>query len=143
MYLNGTHSKVRTGIYLSNKFSIKIGLKQGNSLSLLLLNFALKYTTKNVQENQVGLKLRRTHQLLVYADDMTLLGDNIDTIKKNTESLTDASKEVGLEVSTEKTKNKLLSYYQNAGCNHDINIANKLFENVAQFKNVVRTYGLV
>jgi hypothetical protein len=40
------------------------------------------------------------------ADDVNLLGDNIlvDTIKKNTQALIDASKEIGLEVSTEKTK---------------------------------------
>jgi hypothetical protein len=52
----------------------------------------------------VGSKLNGTHQLLVYADDVNLLGDNIDPIKKNMESLIDASKEVGLEVNTEKTK---------------------------------------
>jgi hypothetical protein len=45
----------------------------------------------------VGLKLNRTHQLLVYTDDVRLLGDNIDTMKKNTETIIDASKEVGLE----------------------------------------------
>jgi hypothetical protein len=35
-----------------------------------------------VQENQVGLKFDGTHQLLAYADDVNLLGDNIDTIKE-------------------------------------------------------------
>jgi hypothetical protein len=48
--------------------------------------------------------LNGTHQLLAYVDDVNLLGDNIDTINKNTEILIDASKEVGLEVNVEKTK---------------------------------------
>jgi hypothetical protein len=45
-------------------------------------------------------KLNGTHQLLAYTDDV---GDNIDTIKKNTETLTDASKEIALNINTEKT----------------------------------------
>jgi hypothetical protein len=59
-----------------------------------------------VQENQVGLKLNGTLQLLAYADDVNLLGDNIDTVKKNIETLTDASTEVGLE-----KKQRKLSIY--------------------------------
>jgi hypothetical protein len=65
---------------------------------------------KKVQENQVGLKLNGTHQLLDHADDVDLLGDDIDTIKKNTQTLIDASK-VGLEVNAEKTKYMLLSHH--------------------------------
>jgi hypothetical protein len=77
--------------------------------------------------------------MLVYADDVNLLGDNIDTIKKITETLIEAIKEVGLEVSTEKTKYMLLSRRQNIGQNHYIKIADRCFENVAQFKYLVTT----
>jgi hypothetical protein len=79
------------------------------------------------------LKLNVTHQLLVYADDVNLQGDNIYTIKKSTDSLIDASKEVGVEVNTDKTMYMLLSHHQNAGQDHDIKIANGCFEYLAQF----------
>jgi hypothetical protein len=74
-----------------------------------------------------------------YADIVNLLGDNIDTIQKNTETLIDASKEFGLEVNADKIKYMLLSHHQNAGQNIDIKTANRSFENVEQFKYLGRT----
>jgi hypothetical protein len=120
MCLNETYSKVHTGKHLSDSFLIQNGLKQGDALSPLLLNFALEYAIRKVQENQVGLKLNGTHQLLAYADDVNLLEDNTDTIEKNTETLIDASKEVGLEINVKKTKYMLLSRHQNSGQDRDI-----------------------
>jgi hypothetical protein len=73
----------------------------------------------------VGLKLNGTHQLLAYADDANLLGDNIETMKKNRETVIRASKEVGLEVNVEKTKCMLVSHHHNADQNRDIQIANR------------------
>jgi hypothetical protein len=64
--------------------------------------------------------------LLVYVVDVNLRSDNRNTIKKNTETLNDASNMVGLEVTTEKTKYMLLSHHQNAGQNHDRKIGNRL-----------------
>jgi hypothetical protein len=50
----------------------------------MLFNFVLEHVIRKVQEDQVGLKLNWTNQLLIYADDVNLLGRSINTIKKNT-----------------------------------------------------------
>jgi hypothetical protein len=67
------------------------------------------------------------------------LRDNIDTIKKNTETVIGASKEFGLQVNVEKIKYMLLSCHQNAGQNHNIRIANRSFENVGQLRYLAAT----
>jgi hypothetical protein len=134
MCLNETYSKVHIGKHLSDSFPIQNGLKQGDPLSLLFFNFALELAIRKVQENQVGLKLNGTHHLLAYTDDVNLLGDNIDTIKKNTETLIDASKGFGININVRKTKYMLLSRHQNVGQNRDVKIANRSCENVSQFK---------
>jgi hypothetical protein len=112
---------------LSNNFPLQNGLKQEDTLSPLLFNFTVEYAIRKVQENhQVGLKLNGTPQLLVYADDVNLLGDSINNVKKNTNMLFDASREVGV-----KTRYMLLSCHQNSVKNHNKNIAKICFENVA------------
>jgi hypothetical protein len=78
----------------------------------------------------VRLKLNGTHHLLDYVGDVNLFGDNVNTMKKNTEPLFGTSKEVGLEVTTEKTKYTcmLLSRHQNAEQNQDTTMVNTSYE---------------
>ena len=74
MSLTETYSTVRVGKNLSHMFPIRNGLKQGNTLSPFLFNFALEYSIRRFQVNQDDMKLNGTHQLLVYADDVNILG---------------------------------------------------------------------
>jgi hypothetical protein len=77
-------------------FRIRNGLKQAHSLSpFFFCSFALEYAIRRVQVNQDGLKLNGTHQLLVYADGVDVLGGDVHTIKENADALVVVSKEIG------------------------------------------------
>jgi hypothetical protein len=73
MCLNETYCKVCIGKYLSDSFPIQKGLKQGDALPPLTINFVLEYAIRKVQDNHVGLKLNGTHQLLAYTDDKNVV----------------------------------------------------------------------
>jgi hypothetical protein len=85
------------------------------------------------------LKLNGTHQLLVYADNVHILGRSIHTIKKNAEALVVASKETLLEVNADKTKYMVISQDQNAGPVQSIKTDNSSFERVEEFGYVGTT----
>ena len=78
--------------------------------------------------------MKGTHQLLVYADDVNILGESIHTVKENAEALIVASKEIGLEVNADKTKYMVMSGDQNVGQSHNIKTDNSSFESVKEFK---------
>jgi len=134
MSLTKTYSRVRVGKNVSDRFPIRNGLKQGDALLPMLFNFALEYAIRRVQVNQDGLKLNGTHQFVVYADDVNILGGAIHTLKENAEAFVAATREIGLEVSADKTKYMVMSRDQNAGRIHSVRIDNSTSERVEVFK---------
>ena len=71
--------------------------------------------------------------LLAYADDVNILGGSIHTLKENAEALVTANREIGLEISADKTKNMVMSRDQNAGRNYSVRVNNSTFERVEEF----------
>jgi hypothetical protein len=80
------------------------------------------------------LKLNGTHQLLVYGDEIYILGGSIHTVKENADASLVPSKDIGMEVSADKAKYMFMSRDQNAGRSQNINIDNSSFEGVEEFK---------
>jgi hypothetical protein len=80
------------------------------------------------------LELSGAHQLLVYAEGINFLDDNINNKKESKVTLLGFSEDVGLEINAEKTKYMIISRHPNSGQNQNIRIAEELFENVAKFK---------
>ena len=70
----------------------------------LLFNFALEYAIRRVQDTNLELDMNGTHQVLAYADDVNLIGDDIRTIERNADVLLNACKDIGLALNTGKTK---------------------------------------
>jgi hypothetical protein len=71
---------------------------------------------------------------LVYADDVNLLGDSVNTKKENSETLLEASRDNGLEINAEKTKYMIMSSHLNSGQYQNIRIPNESLEKVEKFK---------
>ena len=100
----------------------------------MFFNFALEYAIKRFQVNQNGLKLNGTHQLLTYADDVNILRRSAHTVKENAEALFVATKEIGLEVNSDKSKYMVVSGNRNAGRSHSVKIDNSSNERVEEFE---------
>ena len=84
------------------------------------------------------MKLNGIHQILVYADEVNILGGSVYTVKKKTEALV-ASKETGIKVSAERSKYMVMSCNKISVRSHSIMTDNSSFEKVEQFKYLEKT----
>ena len=134
MCLNETYSRVQVDRHLFDMFPNKTGLKHVAALSPFLFSFALECAIRRVQVHQDGLKLNGRHQLLVNADNDNLLGRSVHTIKKNLENFVVSNKEIGLEVTTDKTKYVYMCQDQNAGGHQNIKFDTISFQSLEQLK---------
>jgi hypothetical protein len=62
------------------------------------------------------------------------LGGSVLTVRENAEALVVATKEIGLEVNTDKTKYMVMSRNRNAGRGDSVKIDNRSIERVEEFK---------
>jgi hypothetical protein len=92
------------------------------------------YAIRRVRVNQDGLKENGTRQLLVYADEVVILGGSVHTIKKNNEALVGTCKENGLEVNADKGKYMVMFRDQETRRSLSIKIDNISFDRLEQFK---------
>jgi hypothetical protein len=87
----------------------------------------------SVQQNQEGTEMNGTHQLLLYADDVNMLSEKINTIKKNTGAVLCGNMQVGLGVDTQRTKYTFMPRHRKAEQSHSLLTADKSFENETKF----------
>jgi hypothetical protein len=89
---------------LPGEFDVLTGLKQGDALSPLLFNIALKKVIRNVQRNNRGVRIDETVlNVLGFADDINILGEDKESIVQNTKSLINEARRIELTINEEKT----------------------------------------
>jgi hypothetical protein len=118
MCLNETCNKHRAGKNVSFTISVQNCLKRGDALWPLLFSFAVEWAIR---------KANTTHQFLVFADNVNLLGESIRPVKRITGVLSDASEVVGLEVNADESTDMFMPRHQNSGQNYNVMIANISF----------------
>ena len=102
--------------------------------SPVLFNIALEYAVRKVQANDEGLELNGKNQVFAYADDVNILGDDIDTVKSNANILLGAVQEIGLKINVDSTKCMVASRNQIPQQIPQLEIENETIENIEKFK---------
>ena len=133
--LKHTDIQVKIGNVTSQPTRVTTGLRQGDALSQLLFNLVLERVIREMNISD-GVILGQTRiGILAYADDIALLGEDLDMIKKLGSNLINTAKKVGLTVNEEKTEYLVASRgNRNGGLEQYIKIEELKFKRVSQFK---------
>ena len=127
----GSESCVRVGQEHTDWFEITTGVRQGDVLSPLLFNIVIDYTMGKLQQVEGGLRWTAPNILkgLAYADDICLLGEDVDSIIALTDTLNAEAKKLGLNINTQKTKTMKLMTADGRG----VTVDGQELENVDSF----------
>lgn len=132
--MNGSKCKVKYGGEESEEYEVNTGLRQGDALSPTLFNIALESAMRETLDRATGIKIGNDQQLVVagYADDVIIMAESEEDLKRTTSKLIEEGEKIGLMVSEEKTKHMIVMRH-----NHEIRhmkVNNYIIERVANFK---------
>lgn len=128
MTLNANKINIKTSKGDTEIFEINKGVRQGDTLSALLFNITLEYTTRNINK---GTLRTRGGQIIAYADDVVVITKRRDIMTKMLNEIITEGNKVGLKINNEKTKIMRLGKIKG---DKQIKIGDKLFEEVDKFK---------
>ena len=133
MTLSHVRSKVRIRNNLSETFEAMDGLRQGDGLAALFFNIVLEKVIRESNVETSGTIFRKLSQILGYADDLDLIGRNVEIVKENFTKIEEKGAEFGLKVSEKKTKYMTTPLSDYRPTNHTLEVNGKHFETVDNF----------
>jgi hypothetical protein len=134
MTLANTNNKVEIQGKLSPNFEMAVGLQQGDSLSILLLNFCMENIIRNIKINLGGTIVDTTRPCLAYADDVVNLGQSVRYINDTLDEMAAVTPHIGLQKNNAKTKYMINRYEKNEL--KEIDILGNKYEKVESFKYI-------
>ncbi|KAL4103878.1 hypothetical protein QTP88_019213 [Uroleucon formosanum] len=133
--MENSEIKIKKANFTSKPFKVTSGLRQGDALSPILFNLVLERVVRDMNISE-GVTLGQSKiSLLAYADDIAILGDNIEIVKIHCKKLMDAANKVGLRINDKKTEymklNRKDRMYRHG---ESMNVDGHIFQRVPQFK---------
>lgn len=142
--MENSKCKIKIGTFISDSFEVQSGVRQGDGLSPILFNFVLEKALQKLRNENIGISLGNYKiNLLAYADDIVILGQTEDDIRKLFKLLEDETRITGLKINSDKTKYMQIS--RNPNNIGSLKIDDWEFQKVDEFKylgSIINEFGL-